>query len=195
MRESHDGIYAFPIICLCFYLLYDILSDAIDTAHRRDHPQFVPHADKSVGAAITLEGSIGMRCCLFLWLNVDVVVVQLSTQIGLDVVVIEQCSFCNVVDSMTDGETVFHDHLSRLDVMESYLVSGHYVSNQFECRAVDVNDVAGLQCFDGYGDIVCRVDYGNRQKPIDAGAVQGLPDRRWVRLPCRPLLCHLYNKW
>ncbi len=89
----------------------------------------------------------------------DVVVVQLTTEIGLDVVVIEQSTFCYVVDSVSDRKAVFYDHLSRLDVMESYLVSGHHVSNQFECRAVDVNDVAGLHSFDGYGDIVCRVDF------------------------------------
>ncbi len=142
-----------------------LLDDAVDASHCGDDPELVADAYLPVGTHIAAK-------CRFLAFEsragsgavvaVDgyVGVVELTLEVGLDVVVVEEMALGYGVARVTDGKSVFDDVFALGDVAQGkFMTRGNVAYERDVARAFDADHSALGQRVDGYGHIVGGIDF------------------------------------
>ena len=156
MREREDIVRT----GLLTQTLCTFLDDTIDATYGRDDPYFVTDTDLSVFAAVTHEST-------FLIGDIEhhlfrmILVLEQTSQVGLDVILVHPTAGFLCLAGMADGEAVLDDVLAFSEVFDSYLVSGRHIFQYGDLLAVHLNNSTCRLRLYGYNHIIGRVNFQN----------------------------------
>lgn len=159
VRETEDAVDTFST-GLRIKAIYNLLDDTVDTAYSGYYPNFISYTGLAVRTEIAFESTFATFAMTFLdWFPLHVGIVELTFEIGLDVMVVEERAESNVMLGMSDGETILDDVLTLPDVLECKLMPCRDVGNQGENDPIYIYLMTLLQRADSHSNIVGRVDF------------------------------------
>lgn len=112
--ESEYSVYSFGT-CLGIDSVYNLLHDSIDTSHGRNDPYLVSYSCLSIFAEISFECAFPAAAeRLYYRFAFYSAVVKLSSKICLYIMIIKECTACDVMLGMADRESIFYYIFSSL---------------------------------------------------------------------------------
>ena len=157
VRIGHDGIHTFTA-GLGTQGFGQLAGNSVHTAYGRYNPDFVAYAGVAIPASVTFEGQLAVGD-VQIGLDGGIGIFQQPGQVGSDVVLVHPVALLACLAGMPDGVAVFDDVLSTGQVFQRKLVAGRDVFVQRNALSFDVYLLACRQGKDGYGNIVCRIDF------------------------------------
>ena len=157
MRICHNRIHSFAA-GFPTQTFGQLVDDTIHAAYGRYNPHLVANSHFAIFTAITFE------CQVFVW-NIQrnacriVCIIQQSSQICLDIILIHPIPLFLSRACMTDRVPIFNDVFAFCKVFQCKFMSGGHFLTQSDFRPVHRELFSCRQCHDSDSYIICRVDF------------------------------------